>query len=85
MTVRSVKQGPGTLRQFHLPTALEPAKLDFGACKGNHALHVSKWEMPKALPLESNSSDHPRANTISLNNSETEEQLLKAHIPSVPY
>lgn len=30
-----------------VPTALEPAELNFHACEGHHVLHISDLEMPK--------------------------------------
>uniref|UniRef100_A0A8D2D919 Cyclin-Y n=1 Tax=Sciurus vulgaris TaxID=55149 RepID=A0A8D2D919_SCIVU len=52
--------------------AVEPPELHFGACKGHHLQHISDREMPKHLALESNPSDHPRANTIFLSKSQTD-------------
>ncbi|XP_024431574.2 cyclin-Y-like protein 1 isoform X2 [Desmodus rotundus] len=57
-----------------VPTALEPAELNFHACEGHHVLHISDLEMPKELTSELIPSDHPRASTIFLKKSQMDVQ-----------
>nr|XP_011770949.1 cyclin-Y-like protein 2 isoform X3 [Macaca nemestrina] len=54
--------------------AVEPGEVTFEAGEGLHVHHICEREMPEDIPLESNSSDHPKASTIFLRKSQTDVQ-----------
>ncbi|KAL4699024.1 hypothetical protein H8959_011681 [Pygathrix nigripes] len=52
--------------------AVQPGEVTFEAGEGLHVHHICEREMPEDIPLESNSSDHPKASTIFLRKSQTD-------------
>ncbi|XP_054379225.2 cyclin-Y-like protein 2 isoform X2 [Pongo abelii] len=67
--------------------AVEPGEVTFEAGEGLHMHHICEPEMPEDIPLEPNPSDHPKASTIFLRKSQTDEKkdflCCRRHVQSV--
>ncbi|XP_054291843.1 cyclin-Y-like protein 2 isoform X4 [Pongo pygmaeus] len=67
--------------------AVEPGEVTFEAGEGLHMHHICEPEMPEDIPLEPNPSDHPKASTIFLRKSQTDEKkdflCCRHHVQSV--